>query len=64
MHNGDERGLSLCIYPIKYLYEPLLPYDSLLDNIILLISTLSVLIDFSYIWILCNVRKKDKRFLC
>ena len=36
------------IYPIKYLYEPLLPYDSLLDNITFLISALSILIDFSY----------------
>ena len=32
MHNDNERTLPLCIYPIKYLYEPLLPYDSLLDN--------------------------------
>ena len=46
MHNGDGGKLSLCIYPIKYLYQPLLPHDVLLDNTILLISTLSILIDF------------------
>ena len=51
MTNGGGRALRLYIYiyPIKYLSEPLLSYDSLLDNTILLISTLSILIDFSYI---------------
>ena len=48
-HNGDGMALPLRIYPIKYLYEPILLYGSLLDNTILLISTLSILIGFSYI---------------
>ena len=47
--NGDGRLFPLFIYPIKYLYKPLLPYDYLLDNTILLTSTLSILIDLSYI---------------
>ena len=47
MHNADGRTLPSYIYPIKYLHEPLLPYDSLLDNTILLVSTSSILIDFS-----------------
>ena len=46
MHNGDERALPLCVFPIKCLYEPLLSYNSLLDNTILLLYTLSILIDF------------------
>ena len=50
MHNGDGRTLPSYIYPIKYFYEPLLPYDSLLDNTILLVSTSSILIDFSNVW--------------
>ena len=49
MLNGDGGTLSLCIYQIKYLYQPLLPHYVLLDNTILLISTLSILIDFSNI---------------
>ena len=49
MHNCDGRALPSYIYPIKYLYEPLLPNDYLLDNTILLICTLLTLIDFSYI---------------
>ena len=27
MHNGAEKILLILIYPIKYLNEPLLPYD-------------------------------------
>ena len=34
MHDGDGRRLPLCIYPINYLYEPILPYDPLLNNTI------------------------------
>ena len=49
MHDGDSRALPLSIYPIKYLYEPFLPYESFLGNTILLISTLSMLIDLSYV---------------
>ena len=49
--NDDGRAVPsyIYIYPIKYLYEPLLLYDSFFNNIILLISTLSTLTDFSYI---------------
>ena len=36
---------TLPIYPIKYLNAILLPYDSLLDKTILLICSLSILID-------------------
>ena len=50
MYNDDGRGLTLCIYPIKYLYEPLLPYECLLDNTILLISTSSILIGLLFLW--------------
>ena len=50
MHHGDRRALPSQIYPIKYLHEPLLPYDSLLDNITFLISTLSILIGFLDKW--------------
>ena len=51
MHNGDGRALPLYIYiyPIKYLYKHSLPYDSLLNNIIISISTLSILSGFSHI---------------
>ena len=49
MHNGDGRALPSYIYPMKYLHEPLLPYDSFLGNTIFLIFTLSILIDLSYI---------------
>ena len=50
MHNSDGRALPSYIYPIKYLHEPLLPYDSFLDNTILLISTLPILIDIKFIF--------------
>ena len=40
MHNG-KTALSL-LYPTKYLNEPLLPYESLLDTTIFLISILSI----------------------
>ena len=29
IHNGAGKALPLCIYPMKYLKESLLPYDSL-----------------------------------
>ena len=45
----EEDYLHIYIYPNKYLDEPLLPNDYLLDNTILLICTLLTLIDFSYI---------------
>ena len=32
MHNGIGRILLVSIYPIKYLNEPLLLYESILDN--------------------------------
>ena len=30
IHNGDGRAIPSNIYPVKYLYEPLLPYESFL----------------------------------
>ena len=48
MHNGTGKTSVSFIYPMKNLNEPFLPYESLLDNTILLISTLSVLIGFHF----------------
>ena len=45
----EEHNLCLYTYPIKHLNAPLLPYDSLSDNAIFLISTLSILIDSLHI---------------
>ena len=50
MYNGIEETLPSCIYPIKYLNASLLPYDSLLDNNILLVSALSILIYQMYFY--------------
>ena len=33
IHNGGGRAVPLCIYPKKYLNEPLLPYDSFLATL-------------------------------
>ena len=41
---------TLLIYPIKYLNATLLPYGSLIDKTILLISTLWILIDCLLLW--------------
>ena len=30
IHNSDGRAIPSNIYPVKYLYEPLLPYESFL----------------------------------
>ena len=30
IHNGDGRAIPSNTYPVKYLYEPLLPYESFL----------------------------------
>ena len=35
MHNGIGKALQLFIYPVKYLNEPILPYEPLIDNTIL-----------------------------
>ena len=48
MYNGIIP--TLLIYPIKFLNAPLLPYDSLLDNTIFLISTLSILLGLLQLW--------------
>ena len=37
MHNGTGKTSVLFTYPIKHLNEPFLPYESFLDNTILLI---------------------------
>ena len=44
MHNGDGKTLLSPTYPMKYLNEPFLPCESLLDITIFPISTLSILI--------------------
>ena len=44
-HNGDEKALPWCLYPIKYLNESL-PYSFLWDNTISLISTSLILMVF------------------
>ena len=49
IHNAGGRALPLYMYPIQHFYKPFSQYDSLLDNTIFLISTLSIFIDFSYI---------------
>ena len=50
MYDGTGKILALSIYPIKYLNDPLFPYECLLDNTILLISTSLVLIGFPFLW--------------
>ena len=50
MHNGDGKTLISFIYSIKYLNAPFLPYESLLDTPILIISTLSILVKCLYLW--------------
>ena len=47
LHNGNGTGLPLCLYPIKYLNESW-TYDFLSDNVILLICTSLILIDFFF----------------
>ena len=42
--------IYIYIYPVKYLCQLLLQYDSLIDDTILLISTLTILIYFLYMW--------------
>ena len=32
MHNGIGKTLPICIHPIKYLNEPLLPYQCLVEH--------------------------------
>ena len=48
MHNDLIHWLVM--YPVKYLNAPFLPYESLLDNIILSISTLSMSIKCFHLW--------------
>ena len=50
MHNGIGTVLLLCVYPIKYFSEPVLPYKSFLDNAILLFSILSILTVLLFLW--------------
>ena len=47
--NDIGKALPSCIYPIKYINVPLLPYDSLLDNTVLYIFILSILIGFLFL---------------
>ena len=49
MHNGDEKTLPSCLYPIKYLNESL-SYDFSSDNALLLISMSLILIGFLFLW--------------
>ena len=46
-----EKALLLCIYPMKYLNELLLPCECLVDNTILLISALLILIGLEFLLI-------------
>ena len=39
MYKGTRKTLPICIYPIKYLNEPLLPYEYLLDNTVRLVDS-------------------------
>ena len=48
LENG--KSLSSCVHPIRYLNEPLLPYESILNNTIFSISTLSILIGILFLW--------------
>ena len=50
MHNGTGKALVSCLYPIEYLNEHFLSYEPFLDNTILLMSTLSILIIFLFLW--------------
>ena len=64
MHNGTGKTSVSFIYPMKNLNEPFLPYESLLDNTILLISTLSVLIGLLFLWnAFFNIDQKSNLFV-
>ena len=64
MHNGTGKTSVSFIYPMKNLNEPFLPYESLLDNTILLISTLSVLIGLLVLWnAFFNIDQKSNLFV-
>ena len=60
MHNGMGKALAWLIQPIKFINEPFLLYKSFLDNTILLISTLSILIDL----LLLTLKIFHTLFLC
>ena len=66
MYKGTRKTLPICIYPIKYLNEPLLPYEYLLDNTVRLVSTSSILIGFPFLWIallLTQLHQKLRHFV-
>ena len=64
MHNGTGKTSVSFIYPMKNLNEPFLPYESLLDNTILLISTLSVLTSLLFLWnAFFNIDQKSNLFV-
>ena len=48
-HNGDEKVLPSCLYPIDYLNESL-RYDFLSDNFVLSISTSLILMGLLFLW--------------
>ena len=49
MHNGAAKTSAICIYPRKYLKEPLLPCECLLDYTILVTYTSSTLMGLSFL---------------
>ena len=48
-HNGDEKVLPSCLYPIDYLNESL-RYDFLSDNFVLSMSTSLILMGLLFLW--------------
>ena len=48
MHNGLMTSSSSPLYPIRYIFEPFLPYDSILEINILLTSMPPILNSFLF----------------
>ena len=67
MNNGTKKVSPVSFtYPIKYLNEDFLPYESFLDNTILLIDTLPILIGFLFLcsaFLLIHCLSKIKAFV-
>ena len=70
MHSFVELLCIMVLEKDYFIYisnNPLLPYECLLDNTILLISTSTILIGFSFSWkafLLTQSSPKLKTFLC
>ena len=64
--NGIWKALVSLIYPIKYLSEPFLTYNSFLVNTTLLVSILSMLVALLFLlnaFLLIHLLTKNKTFL-